>query len=53
MSETIDCDYFFKILLIGSCTEDKSKILLNILDNICDEDKYVTTNGDDFVRITK
>ena len=53
MSQNIEYDYLFKILLIGSNTSDKSKILSKILDNNCDEDKFVPTIGVDFVRITK
>ena len=57
MSQNIEYDYLFKILLIGSYTSDKSKILSKILDNNCDEDKFVNkfvpTIGVDFVRLTK
>ena len=46
-----DCDIILKILFIGSCQEDKSKLLLNILDKNCDEDHFISTIGIDSVRI--
>ena len=46
-----DCDIILKILFIGSCQEDKSKLLLNILDDKCDEDKFISTIGLISVRI--
>ncbi len=52
MNKNMEYDYLFKILLIGSCKEDKSKLLLNILDNNKGEEKFVTTIGVD-VRINK
>ena len=53
MNKNMEYDYLIKILLIGSCREDKSKLLLNILDNNCDKENNFTTIGVDFVRINK